>query len=267
MKSSRPLKQETLPRNDGRRVGGFTLMEALVALTIVGIAIAVTTATLITNLKSNRHAEVIFEGAQAAQTVIDDIRYLEVEYLPTTGTFGPREVTANSRRIFEVFTTYCSDAQYCATSTVRQIAFRVAYQGKTVYETQTVFTKFGDPSDDDTIMTRTPTPLPTATNTRTPTRTPTTAPTATSTRTPTATATHTATRTPTPLPTATPTRTPTRTATATATPIPPTPTRTATATATPIPPTPTRTRTPTRTPTRTGTPTRTPTRTRTPTPG
>ena len=240
---------------------GFTLIETLVALVIVGLAIAAASQTLALNLQSNRRAEVLFEGAQAAQAVIDDIRGEPVDMLPESGTEGVRKITSNTRRTYDVYVTYCADATYCTSPTMRQLDVDVEYQGAQIYHTQTVFTQFGAVTDDDTIARRTPTPVPTATPTRTPTPTALSTPTATPTRTstPTASATPTRTQTPTPMPTNTRTPTPTSTATATRT-----PTRTATPTQTGTPTrTPTRTATPTitRTPTRTATPTRTPTAT------
>ena len=245
-------------RRFGSRTNGFSLIETLVALTITGIAIAIVSESLMVNLKVNRHAEVLFEGAQAAQTVIDDVRFKPIESIPNTGGEGPIRITSNTRRTFDVYLTYCSDEQYCSSPTLRQFDVRVDYQGATIYRTQTVFTAFGAVSDDDTIATPTPRPAPTFTPTPlpTPTRTPTPTATPTRTHTPTRTPTNTSTFTPLPTNIATRTATPTATATRTATPTA-TSTRTRTPTITPtftITSTPTRTRTPTRTPTRTRTP-------------
>jgi prepilin-type N-terminal cleavage/methylation domain-containing protein len=199
-------------RSTTKLVRGFTIIETLIALVIIGIAVAAASSTLITNLKSNRHGQLAFEGAQAAQTIIDQLRYDTVANMPTSGSDSVRQVTSQTNRRYDVYVSYCADNTFCSSNNVRQLSIDVKHNDITVYTTQTIFTQFGAASDDNvTGDNRSPTPTVTATATPTPTRTPT--PTATATPTPTRTPTSTATVTPTPTRTPTPTMTPTPTPT------------------------------------------------------
>jgi prepilin-type N-terminal cleavage/methylation domain-containing protein len=125
---------------------GFTLIETLVALVIVGLAVAAATSSLMTNLTFNRKAERAFEGAQAAQTVLDEIRKEDVSTLPASGADSVRQISTQSRRTYDVYVSYCTDGTYCTDNDVRQLSVRVEHKGAVVYQTQTVFTAFGTTS-------------------------------------------------------------------------------------------------------------------------
>ena len=128
---------------------GFSLIETLVALGILGVVIAAASTSLIKNLYYNHRAEILFEGVHAAQTVLDDLRFEDISNLPSTGTDSPRTVTSQSKRQYKVYVTYCKTSQYCSSESVRQLHVRVEFKSRTVYETETVFTEFGSSADDD----------------------------------------------------------------------------------------------------------------------
>ncbi|MCB0338858.1 MAG: type II secretion system protein [Bdellovibrionales bacterium] len=171
---------------------GFTLIETIVALGIVGVVLVASTSAFIYHLRSNHEAELRYEGAQAAQTVIDDIRYIDIDTLPASGTDDPRHITMNGTRTYDVYVTYCSDPTYCTSEDVRQLHLLVEHDGEKLYETETIFTAlekgYGQSvgnDDEGAGPTPTPTATPTATPTPTPTATPTPIPTSTPTPTPT----------------------------------------------------------------------------------
>lgn len=132
-----------------QRTRGFSLIETLVALGILGVVIAAASASLMQNLYQNHRAEILFEGVHAAQTVLDDLRFEDISTLPKTGTDSPRTVTSQSKRQYKVYVTYCKTSQYCSSESVRQLHVRVEFKSRTVYETETVFTEFGSSADDD----------------------------------------------------------------------------------------------------------------------
>jgi prepilin-type N-terminal cleavage/methylation domain-containing protein len=121
---------------------GFTLIEVLVALAIMGVVLAASTSSFITHIRANYSAEIVFEGEQAAQSVIDELRYIDVASLPISGTDVPRSVTMNALRDFEVYVTYCPEESFCTSDMVRHLRVRAEYRGEAVYETNTVFTQF-----------------------------------------------------------------------------------------------------------------------------
>lgn len=120
---------------------GFTLIEVLVAIAIVALALATASSSLITNMKANKTGARVFEGAQAAQTVIDELRYTDVSALPESGTDEVRHVQIDALKTYDVYVTYCNDPTHCTSEDVRQISLRVELDGKKIYETETVFTQ------------------------------------------------------------------------------------------------------------------------------
>lgn len=124
-----------------RENSGFTLIEVLVAIAIMGVALSAATSAILTYMRANYSGELIFEGAQAAQSVIDFLRYEEVESLPASGTDPVRTISINNLRDYDVYVTYCADPTYCTSNSVRQLVLRVEHDGTKVYETETIFTQ------------------------------------------------------------------------------------------------------------------------------
>ena len=154
---------------------GFTLVEVIVALAIMGVVIAASTTSFMTHLRANYSAEIVFEGEQATQSVIDDLRYVEVSSLPDSGTDAPRSISMNELRDFQVYVTYCPEEVYCSSDMVRHLRVRADYRGEAVYETETVFTQFekgGVPSEassgNGADTSQNPTPSPSSSPTPTP---------------------------------------------------------------------------------------------------
>ena len=152
---------------DFRGFTGFSLLEVLVALGILAVAIAAALTSITTNLKANHKAELSFEGAQAAQTVIDQIRSQDIATLPTSGTDTARQIQVKDGRTFDVYVTYCATPAYCTSNEVRQLTVRVNYKGQSVYRTETVFSMFekgngsSSASSEAAVWTEaTPTPTP-----------------------------------------------------------------------------------------------------------
>lgn len=136
---------------------GFTLLEVLVALAIFSVAIVTASSSFQTYLKSNYSAEVRFEAAHAAQSIIDELRFEDVEALPSNGSDAARIVTMNDGRDYEVTVSYCTDSTYCSSSEIRHLAVEVEYREKVVYRTEAVFTALekgygstSEDTDDDT---------------------------------------------------------------------------------------------------------------------
>ena len=169
---------------------GFTLVEVLVALGIFAFLISVASSSLRMNMTTNYRGQLRFEAAQAAQTIIDEIRYEDVSELPTSGLEDVREIHIDTTRSYEVHVEYCSDTTHCTSNDVRQIEVWVKHRGQTIYQTETIFTAMekgygGTVGGDDDSSGPTPTPTATPAPTPTPTITPTPPPTFTPTPSPT----------------------------------------------------------------------------------
>lgn len=117
---------------------GFTLLETLVALTVVGIVMSMSVTTLMNNLHSNLRAQVRYEAIQAAQAVLDDLRFTAVDELVGS----PESDVTVSERTYHVQVSYCRIASLCTSDDSRHITVEVFYKSELVYETETVFSKF-----------------------------------------------------------------------------------------------------------------------------
>jgi prepilin-type N-terminal cleavage/methylation domain-containing protein len=117
---------------------GFTLLETLVALGILSIAMSMTVSCLFFNLRSNTTMKIRYEAIQAAQNVLDDIRFLD----PSTLTGTRQEDIVISNRSYRVNVSYCRNPALCISTDSRHVTVEVSYKSQLVYETDTVFSKF-----------------------------------------------------------------------------------------------------------------------------
>lgn len=125
------------------RERGFTLLEVMVAVLLLGSLIAASTSAFVMNVRSNQAGEIRSEASQAAQTVLDELRHSPVGNMPLTGSDEPRTVSINERRAFDVVVTYCENNTYCTSNEIRHLTVEVTYADETVYRTETVFTNLG----------------------------------------------------------------------------------------------------------------------------
>ena len=121
----------------GSKAAGFTLLEVMVALGILGTLIAISSMTLVQNLRENMNSQKRYEAIQAAQTVMDKIRFEDISTLS-----GPRTETVTiGGRVYSVMVLYCQIPSYCISDAIRHITLRVMLRSKKIYETDTVFSK------------------------------------------------------------------------------------------------------------------------------
>jgi len=118
---------------------GFTLIESLLAIAILGIALAGIMPAFLTFLDANTLSEERSDAVAAAQFVMERMRQQNPGTMPTTGA-SALELIAVGEREFEVQGFYCTDNAYCNTDS-RHVVLEVNYGGQSVYSLETVFTK------------------------------------------------------------------------------------------------------------------------------
>ncbi|RME58899.1 MAG: prepilin-type N-terminal cleavage/methylation domain-containing protein [Candidatus Dadabacteria bacterium] len=118
---------------------GFTLIEVMAALALLAISLVIVSSNLIKNLKSNYGMQIRYEAMQAAQKVIDDLRFQDISTLSTE---PMTETVTIGNRSYEVNITFCETTDYCVTGDMVEITARVNYNNKQYYETDTVFSTF-----------------------------------------------------------------------------------------------------------------------------
>lgn len=119
---------------------GFSLVEVLVALGILGIVMAGVAPSFIFHMKTISRNELRSAGIAAAQQVLDEIRTLDPATLPTSGSDTPETVVVNNKS-FSVTTSYCQEPTFCLTTRTRHLNILVTYQDEEIYEIETVYTQ------------------------------------------------------------------------------------------------------------------------------
>lgn len=141
--SSRPVSSP-LPHSRGvgttrNRLGsveGFTLVEALVALALLGVMLTALLPSFVQNIQVNTQSELRTDAVAVAQVEMDRLRALGT--WPATGT--KREVTTELAT-YETELTY---SLYCRDGTcfqgARQVQVEVFHRNRSLYRATTVFT-------------------------------------------------------------------------------------------------------------------------------
>lgn len=115
----------------------FTLTEALVALSLLGVVLAALAPAFVGNLETNRTTDDRATSVSAARQVLEQLRASDVDTLPGGGTqVYPVEVGA---RTLDVEVTFCHRSDHCD-ATSRSVRVEVKANGRARYATETVFT-------------------------------------------------------------------------------------------------------------------------------
>lgn len=117
---------------------GSSLIEALIALSILATALVSTFSALASFTTMNKRNEARSNAAFAARAAIEELRYTDPESMPSTGT-QTTSVTVGPND-FVVTVAYCTTSSYCTDHT-RDISVSVAEDGRVVFSTETVFTQ------------------------------------------------------------------------------------------------------------------------------
>lgn len=118
---------------------GFTLLEALVALAILGITLAAMVPSFQTFLDANSFTEERSNGVAAAQEIMEALREADPASLPSSGS-SPVQAVVVGQHEYEVVVHYCVEAQYCNAAT-RHLLLEVSFAGDTIYTVESVFTR------------------------------------------------------------------------------------------------------------------------------
>ncbi len=118
---------------------GFTLLESLIAMALLGIALAGLLPSFQAFMDANSFSEERSNAVAAAQSVMEALRQVDPSTLPASGTSAVLAVTVGDHE-YEVVTTYCAEASFCS-SAARHILLEVSFAGKTIYTVESVFAR------------------------------------------------------------------------------------------------------------------------------
>jgi general secretion pathway protein I len=127
--------------DEGHRVSerGFTLLEALIAMAILGIALAGLVPSFQAFMDANSLSEERSNAVAAAQEVMEGLRRADPASLPTSGTSAAQVVTVGAHE-YEIFASYCIESSWCSTA-ARHVIVEVHFGGQRVYTVESVFTR------------------------------------------------------------------------------------------------------------------------------
>ena len=117
---------------------GFTLLEVMITLSILGLVLATMVPVFIGHSQHQSLSEIRTGAALAAKEKLDDLRFLEFASIPTSGSSTPESISVGGKD-YQVVATYCSNSTYCASSETRHITVSASYSGVKVYEIQTIY--------------------------------------------------------------------------------------------------------------------------------
>jgi prepilin-type N-terminal cleavage/methylation domain-containing protein len=118
---------------------GFTIIEAVVSIAVLGIVVAFLVPAFIGNLQTNTTVEERQQAITIARSTMERIRRVDPGGLPISGTDPATNVTLGSRQ-YSVTTTYCGISSLCSAS-ARYVEVEVSLNGREVYAIETIYTQ------------------------------------------------------------------------------------------------------------------------------
>lgn len=118
---------------------GMTVVEALVAIAILGVAMAAVMPAFVIQVHVNTDNELRSGAVAAAQQVMESLRLDDPASMPESGFTGPLTINAGSRQ-YEAFVRYCRRSDYCNAGS-RNLVVEVYFDDRLVYSVETVFTQ------------------------------------------------------------------------------------------------------------------------------
>jgi len=117
----------------------MSLVEALLAIVILGMALASVTQAFMTQRKVNEMNELRSGAEAAAQQVMERLRREDPASMPSSGASSPETIVVDGRG-YQVVTRYCLDAGYCGAGS-RHLRLEVSFAGRSLFDVETVYTQ------------------------------------------------------------------------------------------------------------------------------
>ncbi len=118
---------------------GFSLVEAIAALTILAVVLGFAGPLFINQRINNVNSEIRTGAVAASQQILDRLRQTDPTTMPSSG--HQTESVSTMGHAYDAAVYYCENASFCGT-TSRHIRVEVRNNGKTVHTAETVYTQF-----------------------------------------------------------------------------------------------------------------------------
>lgn len=122
-----------------KRTSGLTLIEAVIALAVLGIALAAIIPAFTNYVRVNTNSEVRTGAISAGQQALESLRQRTFANWPESGS---TEITSSGDRDYEVAISYCFQGELDCLSEgqMRHVKLEVRHGGKVRYELETIYT-------------------------------------------------------------------------------------------------------------------------------
>lgn len=130
----------TVEPEESTCVGGFTILEVIVAMGMLGVVLVSTGNAFISISGQNSAMEVRSAAINAAQMTLDDLRQQSPTSLPDSGSAAPTTVTVENKE-FTVLVHFCRNTDFCTSASTRHIVVEVEHKTKEVFSVETVYTQ------------------------------------------------------------------------------------------------------------------------------
>lgn len=118
---------------------GLTIVEAMFALALLGIAATALMSAIMVQVETNNQNEIRASAVTAAEQVLESLRLIDPSAMPKTGSGAPTLVEVGGLE-FETVTRYCTEPAICTVGT-RHLIVEVHFEGETLYDVETVYTQ------------------------------------------------------------------------------------------------------------------------------
>lgn len=120
---------------------GFSLIEAIVAILILGVALSAIIPAFIFQAETTRGNELRTGAVAAAQQELDRLRRLDFAAWEDS---GETNTIDSGIREYQVTITYCEDGLDLCQASVQHVRADVTYNGEEIHSVETVFTSLDD---------------------------------------------------------------------------------------------------------------------------
>lgn len=118
---------------------GFSLVETLVALAILGIALTGILPSFLSQAQTNSRCAERSGAVLAAQQMLESMRLTDPETMPDEGAAAPQLLTIGGVE-YEVVVRYCANEALC-NPVSRHITVDVNLRGRKIYDVETIYTQ------------------------------------------------------------------------------------------------------------------------------
>ncbi|MBW4577297.1 MAG: type II secretion system GspH family protein [Aphanothece sp. CMT-3BRIN-NPC111] len=128
-------------KNLNKEEQGFSLLEAVVSLTLLTVCLAFSLPLFLYARLNNIRSELRTGAVIASQQILDSLRQQNPTTLPTSGNTTVFPAPTSMGHVYNATIYYCENQAYCGSNS-RQVRVELKNNGTTIYNIEAVYTQF-----------------------------------------------------------------------------------------------------------------------------